>query len=68
LRVLSYVATKGVQTLSVQLAPAPHVPHSSVPPQLSDTVPHVLPSARHVLGVHTQVLAEHVSPLAQLPQ
>jgi hypothetical protein len=38
-------------TLFVHVWPLGHVPHVSVPPQPSETEPHVAPAAEHVLGV-----------------
>jgi hypothetical protein len=37
--------------LPVQVWPLGHVPQLSVPPQPSDTEPHVAPTAEHVFGV-----------------
>jgi hypothetical protein len=38
--------------LPVQVCPLGHTPQLSVPPQPSDTEPHVAPAAEHVFGAH----------------
>lgn len=59
-------------TLPVQLSPAPQLPHCIVPPQPSDAVPHVAPTASHVFVVQPQWFGvpppPHVSGGAHAPQ
>jgi hypothetical protein len=50
-----------------QVCPAAHEPQLSVPPQLSEMVPQVLPWAAHVVGVQQVLLLVHTCPAAQQP-
>jgi hypothetical protein len=53
---------------------APHtcmplqLPHGRVFPQPSEMMPHLAPTAAHVVGLHTHLFALHEEGAVQLPQ